>query len=315
MRLDAEEELRRAVVYEIQNFSTDAGPGIRVAVFFKGCPSACRWCEHPEGISYRPELSLLPIRCIQCGDCVETCPNGALRFEGGTLQIVRRRCNACGICLSACPSGALEIIGRSYTLPALLDQIKQSSVFQSQGGGVTFSGGEAASQRSFLRALASACKSEGIHTCLDTCLIHEWGVYRELVPHIDLWRVNLTHVTKAAPGNGQGALTPLDNLTALTATGAHIWVRTPVVPGWSDTVEDIRTIAAFVSQQWPAVERWELQAYASPGATRFCSQGQVLEYQELDPVPASTLNTLADEARRICDRRIPVITSGPTAMD
>lgn len=42
--------------------------------------------------------------CIGCGDCVEQCPSGALRFsaEGTALILDPKRCTACGGCTVAC---------------------------------------------------------------------------------------------------------------------------------------------------------------------------------------------------------------------
>jgi len=315
---DADEQMRRAVIYKVQSFSTDGGPGIRTTVYFKGCPMACRWCENPEGISYRPELSYSPLRCILCGDCVDACPNGAISFNGKSLTISRRLCQACGTCVPACPAGALEVVGRSYTVPMLVELLKQDSVFYAHsGGGVTFSGGEAASQHSFLRALASVCKGEQIHTAIDTCLIHDWATYRTLVPYIDLWRVNLSLVgdKTQAEALGRSVQTILNNFSLLKTASAHIWVRTMIVPNWSDSAGNIQTIAQFVSRHLPSVERWELEAVSPSRSDRYPAQGQIFGSEEIPAVRAAQLNDLAHVARLTCDRRIPVITSGPTSLN
>jgi pyruvate formate lyase activating enzyme len=36
------------VLFEIQRWSTDDGPGIRTTLFFQGCPMRCLWCCNPE---------------------------------------------------------------------------------------------------------------------------------------------------------------------------------------------------------------------------------------------------------------------------
>ncbi|WP_240541821.1 glycyl-radical enzyme activating protein [Bifidobacterium simiarum] len=43
------------LIFNIQKFSTNDGPGIRTTVFFKGCPLHCPWCANPESISPRVE--------------------------------------------------------------------------------------------------------------------------------------------------------------------------------------------------------------------------------------------------------------------
>jgi len=37
------------IIFNIQRFSVNDGPGIRTTIFFKGCPLACWWCHNPEG--------------------------------------------------------------------------------------------------------------------------------------------------------------------------------------------------------------------------------------------------------------------------
>ena len=46
----------RGLVFDIQRFSIHDGPGIRTAVFLKGCPLLCTWCSNPESQSRQPEL-------------------------------------------------------------------------------------------------------------------------------------------------------------------------------------------------------------------------------------------------------------------
>ena len=53
--------------------------GIRMTVFFKGCPLCCLWSGNPESTSSNPLLSYVPDRCIACGACFPTCkPIGIL---------------------------------------------------------------------------------------------------------------------------------------------------------------------------------------------------------------------------------------------
>jgi pyruvate formate lyase activating enzyme len=47
----------QGIVFNIQRFSVNDGPGIRTTVFLQGCPLSCWWCHNPEGMSFGPVVS------------------------------------------------------------------------------------------------------------------------------------------------------------------------------------------------------------------------------------------------------------------
>ena len=92
-----------ATVTNIQKFSVHDGPGIRSIIFTKGCPLNCMWCANPENIHFESELMFYPDKCIGCGRCVKTCPQGAIQVEENLAKIDPEKCSGCGACIEACP--------------------------------------------------------------------------------------------------------------------------------------------------------------------------------------------------------------------
>ncbi|MGE5264763.1 MAG: glycyl-radical enzyme activating protein, partial [Acidobacteriota bacterium] len=131
------------LVFNIQQFSTEDGPGIRTTVFLKGCPLRCAWCHNPEGLSPQRDLMWHDVRCVAARECLRACPENALTLTPQGIRIDRGRCSVCGKCAGACPAAALEVIGQEWSPEALAKElVKDRIFFETSGGGVTFSGGE-----------------------------------------------------------------------------------------------------------------------------------------------------------------------------
>jgi len=47
--------LNKGTIFDIKEMTVHDGPGVRVTVFFKGCPLRCLWCHNPEGLSIAPQ--------------------------------------------------------------------------------------------------------------------------------------------------------------------------------------------------------------------------------------------------------------------
>ena len=131
------------VVFNIQKFSVNDGPGIRTVVFFKGCPLRCQWCSNPESQSTKVQILWYTKKCVHCLHCIDTCKQNAVREVNNEIHIDHKACIGCLECEQECPQNALKHEGDTKTVQQVLNIVKQDEVFyEESGGGITLSGGE-----------------------------------------------------------------------------------------------------------------------------------------------------------------------------
>ena len=224
------------IVFDIQNYATFDGPGIRTTVFFKGCPLSCVWCHNPESWNPAIERTYLDERCVSCGICTESCKNHAISMTSTGPCHNAERCVACGDCVRACPNDAIEMVGKRMTAENIVTEVlKDKPFYETSGGGVTFSGGEAALQAEFLLACLRACHAQGVHTALETCGLFSPKRVDALCEVVDLFLFDLKHLDAAEHEKltGTGNELILRNFQAILKKRGEtgIIVRIPIVPG------------------------------------------------------------------------------------
>ena len=277
-------------IFNVQRFSTADGPGIRTTVFFKGCPLHCAWCHNPEGQLSVPELVWHDVRCMGAQECLRVCPEDALTLTKEGMRINREKCTVCGECVQACPTAALEVIGRDWSAEELMGELLKDEVFyETSAGGVTFSGGEPMMQVDFLCEVLPRCRQNQLHVALDTCGAASWESFERVLPWVNLVLYDLKIMDanrhKAATGVGNELI--LENARRLANQRIPIWIRTPLIPGFTSDHENIEAIARFIRDELPAVERWDLLAYTNLGKPKY----ERLDRKYLLPqAPLLTLN-------------------------
>jgi pyruvate formate lyase activating enzyme len=248
----------QALIFDIQGHAVHDGPGGRTLVFLSGCPLECGWCANPEGMLTHRRLMYSAGKCPpHCDRCVEVCPNGAIHPNGRAtprMRFDRDLCDACESfdCVEVCYPQALRVCGRRLTLSDLMGTLERDRDFWGSEGGVTFSGGEPLAQLDFLRAALGCCRDSWIHTAVETSAHVPADDLLSILPLTDLLMVDVKHMDPEIhrEWTGHDNETILHSLrTAARHRGeTRILARVPLIPGFNDTVENLRATGKYLRE-------------------------------------------------------------------
>ena len=242
-------------ITDIQSFCLHDGPGIRTTVFLAGCPLSCPWCHNPEAREGHPRLAYDGEKCIGCGRCANACLHGVHQIAGGAHSLRRDACTACGACATLCPTGAATIPMRELTTPELFAIAERQRRLCGEDGGITFSGGEPLLYTDELVALIPQL---GVHVAIETCGYADGDRFERLVSAADYVMMDLKLADDAEHRRYTGVSNHpiLENLARLRASGKPFLLRTPLIPGITDTEENLARIEAIVGR-----DPWERLPY------------------------------------------------------
>ena len=252
-----------ATIFDIQRNSYVDGPGIRTTVFFKRCNLRCAWCHNPESQSREPQMMFYRNNCTGCGKCKEVCPNHL------------KKCDFCGRCELFCPHDARKICGREYTVDEVFSRVvKDKSLYENSGGGVTFSGGECMLQIDFLTEILKACKENGIHTAVDTAGHVPYERFEKILSYTDLFLYDIKcfYSEKHKKYTGVGNELILENLKRLLESDKPVWIRIPIIPTVNDSEEELQNIKRYIDSCGKP-KKIELLPYHTMGTHKYAALG------------------------------------------
>jgi len=273
----------KGLIFNIQKFCINDGPGIRTTVFFKGCPLRCLWCHNPESQARRIEISYIADKCIGCGNCLRACPQGCHTLENSIHVFKREHCLSCGKCAEDCYSGALEAIGREVTVDEVMAEVLKDRIFYEQsGGGLTLSGGEPMLQFAFVRELLREAKKHGLHTCLETCGYTPADRFDLILPDVDLFLYDFkeTDPTKHRQDTGVSNELIIANLFHIDQAGGKTVLRVPIIPGCNDRPDHFAAIAA-TANRLRNIQGIDVEPYHPLGKSKSANIGRT--YGMADP--------------------------------
>lgn len=199
-------------------------------------------------------------------------------YDGPGLRLVvfLQGCNF--RCLYCANPDTIAIEGTATNLEEIVQMAVDQKSFFGKRGGVTFSGGEPTLQAKALIPLFKRLREEGIHICLDT----NGSLWNEDVQTLfeltDLVLLDIKefneerHRTLTHHSNRQS----LQTAAWLEANQRPFWLRYVLVPGYSDSDEDINALGNYF-KDYSQIERVEILPYHTLGVHKYEAMG--LEYQ------------------------------------
>lgn len=233
--------------------------------------------------------------CNHCGDCVVTCPHGALSINDDKVSWQADLCQQCDTCLQTCTINASPMTYQ-YSVEQTLNIIEKHRVFLT---GITVSGGEATQQLPFIKALFTAIKQHPLLQHL-TCFIDsngylsQTGWYKILDvmdgAMIDLkaWSPERSRVL-----TGKNNQQVLETISLLAKYNKLYEVRLLYIPEQTDYLEHIDPLSELLISL-PKNIRIKINAFQTHGVTGSAEQWQSAKKQQIDTFAAQLMKRGVD---------------------
>ncbi|MBQ7546511.1 MAG: glycyl-radical enzyme activating protein [Clostridia bacterium] len=268
------------------NFSQD-GPGNRLVYHLQGCNMRCPWCSNPE--------SMARDGCIVAdGDAADAlCPFGAV--HDGMPDAAK--CRACAMPCLEHHSRHLRQSCTEEDVRDVLREVERSRALFFDGGGVTFTGGEATMQFDALELLLTALHNAGIHTAIETNGSHPR--LPELFDRIDYLILDCKHYDDETHRRtiGAGCRQTLENLRLAAKMRSQLLVRIPLIGGFNDSARDAAAFADVLSVLYGCDQCVEVLRYHEYGKDKWKQCGMTYAMHDAF-VSDDTYRQFCDTLRR-----------------
>ena len=189
------------------------------------------------------------------------------------------------------------------TLERIEDVVKRikryKPIFKTSGGGLTISGGEPLFQIAFTRRVLKEVHDAGIHTTIDTSGFLGTRLRDEDLENIDLVLLDVKSGDEETYKKvTHRELQPtIDFGDRLSAMGKPVWIRFVVVPGLTDSPENVRNVAEIVGRWSNNVERIEVLPFHNMGADKWHELGYPYTLEDTKPPKPEDIEAIRDVFR------------------
>jgi pyruvate formate lyase activating enzyme len=161
------------------------------------------------------------------------------------------------------------MLGKWWSLDELFHEVKKDKTYYiTSGGGITVSGGEPTTQPDFLIEFLKKSKHDGMDTALDTCGYASKETFEKILPYTDLILLDIKEIDSKKHKEFTGV--PNDKILEnaiwfseyVKKNGKELWIRTPIIPHYTATEENIKGIGEFIVNKLNNIpERWDLLSF------------------------------------------------------
>ena len=189
--------------------------------------------------------------------------------------------------------GKTKTVGYDVTVREVLETVERDrSYYRRSGGGLTLSGGESLCQPAFAPALLQAAQEVGINTAMESTACADYGIIERYLPYLDTYLMDIKHMDseKHKAFTTQPNERILANAKRLAKDAKHLIIRTPVIPTFNATREEIGAIARYAKSI--GVSEMHILPYHRLGCDKYAGLGREYTLDGIEPPSKELMDEL-----------------------
>ena len=196
--------------------------------------------------------------------------------------------------------------GKEYSVDEVLKEVLKDKIFYEDNGGVTFSGGEALLYAKELLPLMEQIKQNDISIAVESSLFVPSSYLEMVIPFVDYFYVDLKVMDKESSLLLKGNLDLFKSNLAILAKSKKFNVRIPVICGYTDDEDNIRSIIDVIREYRASIKKIELIKGHNLGDNKYVSLGKEIPQKAevsdlfLEEYRVKILNTVEDVEVEVC---------------